>query len=353
VRAALLLSAFLALPGCSHISYYAQAINGQLEISRTAEPIGDVLADPTTDPKLIRQLQLAQRARLFASEELSLPDNGSFRSYADLQRPFVVWNVFAAPEFSVAPVEWCFPIAGCVAYRGYFSEAAAQEAGAALRAEGLDVFVAGIPVYSTLGWFDDPVLNTFLGYPEAELVGIIFHELAHQVVYVPGDSVFNESFATAVEEEGVRRWFARANNPAAYAAWRQAEERKRAFTALLVRTRDRLASVYEGPASIEQRRLGKLRALEEARAEYAALKRAWGGHAGYDKWFTETPLNNAKLISATLYADRVPAFRALLAQSADLDRFYASVRALARLPPPEREARLAEVEGKQLSAAAF
>jgi predicted aminopeptidase len=353
VKAALLLSALLVLAGCSHISYYAQAINGQLEIGRKAAPIDEVLADPATDQKVAEKLQLVRRARSFASQELGLPANATFQSYANLHRPFVVWNVFAAPEFSVTPMEWCFPIAGCVAYRGYFSEAAAQEAGAELRAEGLDVFVAGIPVYSTLGWFDDPVLNTFIGYPEAELVGILFHELAHQVVYVPGDSVFNESFATSVEEEGVRRWFERANDPAAYAAYRQAQDRKRAFTGLLVRTRDRLAAVYEQPESSEQRKQGKARILEEAKNEYAVLKQGWGGYAGYDKWFTETPLNNAKLVSATLYADRVPAFSALLAQAAgDLPRFYETVRALAQLPMPEREARLFDAEGK-LSAAAF
>lgn len=353
MKAALLLAAFLALTGCSHVSYYAQAINGQLEISHKAAPIDDVLVDPNTDPKVIQKLQLVQRARAFASEELALPANGTFLRYANLHRPFVVWNVFAAPEYSVTPVEWCFPIAGCVAYRGYFSEAAAQEAGAALRADGLDVFVAGIPVYSTLGWFDDPVLNTFIGYPEAELVGLIFHELAHQVVYVPGDTVFNESFATSVEEEGVRRWFERANNTAAYAEYQQAQARKQAFIALLVRTRDRLAAVYGQAESNQQRKLAKTRILEQANQDYAVLKQGWGGYAGYDKWFTDGPFNNAKLLSATLYADRVPAFRALRSQAADLPRFYEMVRALAQLPMPEREARLAEPEGNKLSAAAF
>jgi predicted aminopeptidase len=353
VKWALPLVALLALAGCSHVAYYTQAINGQLEISHKAAPIAEVLADPAADPKLVRQLQLVQQARAFASEELGLPANGTFQRYADLQRPFVVWNVFAAPEFSVEPLEWCFPVAGCVAYRGFFSEAAAREVGAALRADGVDVFVAGIPTYSTLGWFDDPVLNTFVGYPESELVGLLFHELAHQVVYVPGDSVFNESFATLVEEEGVRLWFERKGDPLAWAAYRQAQERRRAFTALLVRARDRLAAAYAQKVSSEQHRQQKARILAEANTEYTALKQAWGGYAGYDKWFTDTPLNNAKLVSATLYTDRVPAFRALLAQAGDLPRFYASVRAVAQLPAAEREAHLAEAEGKTLSAAAF
>ena len=341
-----------ALSGCSSLSYYTQAIHGQFEISSKATPIAQVLADPGTDPRVARQLDLVRRARAFASEALALPDNGSFRSYANLHRRFAVWNVFAAPELSVDPVEWCFPVAGCVAYRGYFSEDAARQAGEALRAEGLDVFVAGIPVYSTLGWFDDPVLNTFIGYPEAELVSILFHELAHQVVYVPGDSVFNESFATTVEEEGVRRWFEHEGEPAAYAAYRRAQARQREFTALLVHTRDRLAAVYAETEPTARMRAEKACVLAEAQAEYAALKRSWGGYAGYDKWFVETPLNNAKLLSATLYTDQVPAFAALLAQNGgDLRRFYAAVRALAALPPTERAAQLAAAAGHRVSAA--
>jgi predicted aminopeptidase len=343
-----------ALSGCSTLSYYTQAINGQLEISRKATPIDYLLADPATDPQLQRKLELVQRARAFASRELGLPDNDSFRSYADLQRPFAVWNVFAAPAFSVKPVEWCFPVAGCVAYRGYFSETAARQAGARMQAEGLDVFVAGIPVYSTLGWFNDPVLNTFIGYPEGELVGILFHELAHQLIYLPGDSLFNESFATAVEEEGVRRWFEQAHDPAAYAAYLRAQQRKREFIALLVRTRDRLAAAYGRAEPLEERKAAKARILHEAEAEYAALKRGWGGYTGYDKWFGDWPLNNAKLLAVTLYADRVPAFAALLAQSGgDLPRFYARVRSLAQLPQAERDPRLAAATAEQHVSAAF
>lgn len=355
MRVTLLLAMLLALSGCSSLSYYTQAINGQLEISRKATPIDSLLADPGITPELERKLKLVQRARAFASAELGLPDNDSFRSYADLQRPFVVWNVFAAPAFSVKPVEWCFPVAGCVAYRGYFSEAAAQAAGAALRAEGRDVFVAGIPVYSTLGWFNDPVLNTFVDYPEGELVGILFHELAHQVVYVPGDSTFNESFATAVEEEGVRRWFAQSDKPTAYAAYLRAQQRKREFIALLVRTRDRLAAAYAQAAPADELGAAKARILHATEREYDALKHSWGGYSGYDRWFGDSPLNNAKLLAVTLYADQVPAFAGLLAQSGgDLPRFYAQVRGLARLPQAQRDARLAAAKAAyRVSAAGF
>jgi predicted aminopeptidase len=342
------------LAGCSHVAYYAQAIHGQATINTRAVPIDAVLADAATNPRLANKLQLVQQARAFASDALGLPANGSYRSYVDLQRRFAVWNVFAAPAFSVTPIEWCFPIAGCVAYRGYFSEAAAQEAGAQLRAEGLDVFVAGIPAYSTLGWFDDPVMNTFIHYPEPELVGLMFHELAHQLVYLPGDSTFNESFATAVEQEGVRRWYERAHDPQGYAAYQAAQARKQAFTALLVRTRDQLAAAYAKEASVDQRAADKARIVAQAGQAYAALKQSWGGYAGYDPWFTDTPLSNAKLISATLYADRVPAFSALLAQlGGDLPRFYARVRGLAQLPAAERELQLAALLPPRLSAARF
>lgn len=339
-----LLVPLLLLSGCSHFGYYAHAIQGQLELSRRAIPLPQVLADAGTDPVVARQLKRAQAAREFASRELHLPDNGSFRGYADLGRPFALWNVFATPELSVEPVTWCFPVAGCVAYRGYFSEEAAREEAAALAARGLDVYVAGIPVYSTLGWFDDPLLNTFIHYPEAELVGLIFHELAHQVVYVPGDSAFNEAFASVVEEEGVKRWFARQGEAGALARWQQGRERKQAFQALLQRTRDRLAAAYAAAPDIDAARTAKAAILREAEREYESLRAAWGGYTGYDRWFRSTPLNNAKLTSVTLYADQVPALRALLAQvDYDLPRFYQAARRLGHLAPEARATALARL----------
>jgi len=198
-----------SLSGCANIGYYFQAVGGQMEIWNRSRPIEKLVGDERTDARLRERLSLVLKVREFASRELALPDNQSYRKYADLQRPFAVWNVFATKEFSIAPVEWCFPFAGCVAYRGYFSEEGAGQFAAGLRSQGHDVFVAGIPAYSTLGWFDDPVLNTFIFYPDAEIARLTFHELAHQVVYVSGDTVFNESFATAVELEGVDRWLGR------------------------------------------------------------------------------------------------------------------------------------------------
>ncbi len=350
---AVLLVAMLMLAGCSHVSYYLQAIHGQAEISQRAMPIATLLGESGAEGGLAARLALVQQARDFASRELKLPDNGSFRRYADLGRRYVVWNVFAAPEFAVTPKTWCFPIAGCVAYRGYFAEAAARHAAAELAAQGFDVHVAGVPVYSTLGWFDDPVLNTFIHYPEADLVGLLFHELAHQLLYVPGDSAFNESFATAVEEEGVRRWFEQRGQAAGFAAFQQAQMRKHEFVALLTATRDRLATLYEAGGEPDALRARKAQVLAQAHETYAALKRAWGGYAGYDRWFADGALNNAKLASVTLYADHLPAFRILLAQAqGDLPTLYAQARALAELPKPERHAALARAGQSRLAAEA-
>ena len=334
--------------GCAPLAYYLQAVGGQMEMSGKAVPIAELLADPSTDPELARRLTQVLAAREFASWELKLPDNDSFRRYADLERPYAVWNVFAAPELSLKPLEWCFPVAGCVAYRGYFSEAAAQAAAAELAAKGFDVFVAGIPTYSTLGWFADPVLNTFINYPEGDLVGLIFHELAHQTVYVPGDTVFNESFATAVEEVGVRRWFARQPTSTAARAWEETRRRRQDFHALLLRIRDRLAQAFAEAADEEDARARKAAVLRAAEAEYEALRASWGGYSGYDRWFRTTPLNTAKLASAIVYLDHLPAFRALLScLDGDLPAFYEAVRSLAQLASEERNTLLAGLAGGQ------
>src|SRR4051812_10885006 len=203
-RCILLALSASSLCGC----YLIQAATGQMQIVSKRQPIAEVIRDPATSEKLKARLEYVAAARDFASRELGLPDNESYRSYADLGRPYVVWNVFAAPEFSVEPRQWCFPIAGCVVYRGYFSEAAAQRYARKLRRRGDDVAVGGVAAYSTLGHFKDPVLSTMLGWSDAQLAATLFHELAHQVVYVPGDSQFNESFATVVEEAGLERWLA-------------------------------------------------------------------------------------------------------------------------------------------------
>jgi predicted aminopeptidase len=335
------LGALYFVSGCVSLEYYAQAVGGHLEVIRLAVPIEERLRDADTPEPLRAKLAKVLAIREFASRDLALPDNGSYRRYADIGRPFVVWNVFGAPEFSVKPLESCFLFAGCVSYRGFYSEEAAQRHAASLAERGHDIYVGGVAAYSTLGWFSDPVLSTFIQYPEPEVARIVFHELAHQVVYVKGDTMFNESFAAAVEDEGVRRWLGREGTPAQRAAYEDSRRRRSEFVALVGKYRALLAAFYDRPAGPEEKRAGKRRQFSAMQDEYLALKASWGGFAGYDRLMARGA-NNALLASIASYAELVPAFRALLAQKHDdLPAFYATVRELAKLDKPERDARLA------------
>jgi predicted aminopeptidase len=344
VRRLLLYAALVPLVcGCTTLRYYSQAVSGQLDLMRRAVPIDEQLARDAVPVALKLKLQAVVRIREFASRELGLPDNGSYRSYADLGRPYALWNVFAAPEFSPDPVDSCFVLAGCVSYRGYFSETDALAEGAARRAQGYDVYVGGVPAYSTLGWFDDPVLNTFIRYPEAELARLMFHELAHQLLYVASDTSFNESFAATVEQVGVERWLAQRGSDRDRAAYGRLQRMRREFVALIVKYRALLEQYYRQDLPVEVKRLGKAQRFAEMGEEYRQLKASWGGFAGYDRWFAGQP-NNATLASVALYTELMPAFQALLRRTAgDLPRFYAAVEDLAKLPKEERDARLRSV----------
>ncbi len=322
------------------MSYYSQAVSGQYRVWSASKPIDKLLDDDETDPVLRQRLELVSEITAFAANELSLPDDGSYRHYADLGRPYVLWNVFAAPEFSLEPVTWCFPIAGCVGYRGYFSEQDAQEFAEGLREKDLDVYVGGVPAYSTLGWFDDAVLNTFIDYADADLARLIFHELAHQVAFAPGDTTFNESFATTVELEGVRRWLVSTGRSDQMATVDMALERQQEFVDLVMRTRGALEAVYQSGLPEEAMLQRKVDTYSNLRAEYQELKIKWGGYSGYDRWF-EHQLNNAKLASVATYNQLVPAFQRLLAENdGDLKAFYKSVVALTKMTPEERQTRL-------------
>lgn len=331
----------LALGGCASPAYYLQAVSGQFELWRLSRPIAAVQADPATAPALRAKLATAARIRDFASNELALPDNGSFRTYATLARPYVVWNVFAAEEFSVKAREGCFPVAGCVDYRGYFSQAGAEAYAASLRAQGFEVHVGGVPAYSTLGWFDDPLLSTFIDYPETELARLIFHELSHHVLYARGDTEFNESFAVAVEQEGLRRWLAREADPVRQAAFERAQRIRAGFQRLVLDTLDRLETLYDSPLPAQDKRREKARILAGLRQDYEGLKAGpWQGFAGYDPWFGQE-INNATLASIGLYHRLVPAFEILLARHhRDLPRFYDEVKILTTLSVDERREKL-------------
>jgi len=330
----------LALAGCADIGYYMQSMGGQFDVWNRERPIGDVIADPATPAALREKLEGVQRIREFASRDLGLPDNASFRRYADLGRPFVVWNVFAAPEFSTKPLQWCFPVAGCVGYRGYFDKAEAERFAADLAAGGGDVYVGGVPAYSTLGWFADPVLNTFAHYPDPGIARLIFHELAHQVVYVRNDSVFNESFAVTVAREGIRRWLERHGSAHDKATYERMRHYREGFIRLVQDYRERLDALYASGLAPQEMRERKRELLEAMTRDYGKLKAGWNGFGGYDRWFAQRP-NNALIASVTIYTQMVPAFQALLEREGrDLPRFYLAVRELAGLDKQERTRRL-------------
>jgi len=321
-----------------HGCYLLQAAQGQMQIASKREPIETVLRRDSTPEQTRKRLEYASAARDFASHELHLPDNASYRSYADLGRDSVVWNVFATREFSVEPKRWCFPIVGCVVYRGYFKEASARRYALHLRMRGYDAMVGGVPAYSTLGHFNDPILNTMMGWSDAQLAATLFHELAHQLIYVPGDSQFNETFATAVEEVGLERWLVSIGQPQQLVAWRKYQDRQEQFIQLLLRTRDRLRTLYASNLPEEQMRARKQTIFGELKFEYTTLRASWNGYAGYDRWF-DRALNNAHLVSAATYHGCLPGFMRILdSVGGDLPRFYDEVRRISKLAQEERTA---------------
>jgi len=335
------------LSGCADLGYYWQSVNGHLILLNAARPVDDWLGDTHTPMPLKSRLALAQRIRRFAVTELKLPDNPSYHRYADVHRSAVVWNVVAAPALSLQLRTWCFPVAGCVGYRGYFSESAARAEAAQLAAEGFETSVYGVPAYSTLGWMNwaggDPLLSTFIGYPEGELARLVFHELAHQVAYAPDDTVFNESFATAVERLGVQRWLNTQASDDVRQAHTAFDGRRRQFRALALATRLELQDIYESKVPKHQYRKSqaalKLIAMQRFQDNYAQLKAAWGGFAGYDPWVARA--NNASFGAQAAYDELVPGFEALFEREGrDWSRFYEAVNRLARLPRDERHALL-------------
>jgi predicted aminopeptidase len=340
--AALFLCASLA--ACGNAGYYTHLLKGQVELLRAREPITDIVADESRDPVLRRRLALVLEARDFAVTALHLPDNGSYRRYADVGRAYVLWNVFAAPEFALTGKQWCYPFYGCFTYRGYYDETRAAEYASGLRDKGWDVFVSGVPAYSTLGWFDDPVLNSMLHWDDATLIGTVFHELAHQRYFLRDDTVFNESYATFVEEEGLRQWLAARGE--ADPGVQQRRQRQAGFVALVQDARARLEALYAQMLPEEQMRARKADEIERLRQDYRTLRDGeWGGFSGYDRWFG-TEINNAKLLPVGLYHQWVPAFEALFEQSGrDWRAFHAAVEDLGRLNADARQQRLETLAG--------
>ena len=370
----LLLPLLLSLSSCADLSYYWQSVEGHVSLMKAARTVNDWLADAQTPEKLKAKLALTQKIRIFAAEELKLPDNPSYKRYADLKRKAVVWNVVAAPALSLKLKTWCFPVAGCVGYRGYFSEAEAKLEAEELKKQDFDVSVYGVPAYSTLGWSNwaggDPLLSTFIGYPEGELARIVFHELAHQVVYVADDTAFNESFATAVERLGGTRWLAKYGSDAVKAEYEVYDGRRRQFKALTKATRLQLVEVYDenkplagdntALIAIKSRAKNEVKndvkseeddkvkteiknkIIESFKSQYELLKTSWNGYAGYDNWVKQA--NNAAFGALAAYDDGVPQFEALFEQQGgDWQKFYAAVQRLAAMPKEARQQALKKI----------
>jgi predicted aminopeptidase len=328
---------------CASLDYYAHVTRGQVQLLAGRKPVAAMLADESVDASLRARLQQAQAARRFASDRLALPRNRSYTSYVDLDRPYVTWNVFAAPEFSVEPVTHCFPFAGCVAYLGFFDRGRAERAAARLAAQGNDISIEGAAAYSTLGWFADPILSSMLRWNDDQLDGVIFHELAHQVAYAKDDTTFNESFATFVQTEGLREWRVKRGLPSADTS---AHARSEAFVRLVLDLRERLATVYAKTSDADTMRAEKQDEIAAFRTRYAQLRgKEWQGDTRYDAWVNE-PINNARLVPFGLYDRWVPAFAQLFrATGSRWSSFHACVRALARAARSEREPMLKALAG--------
>lgn len=325
-----------AVSGCSTVSYYSQAVGGHLKLMSAREPIDELLASEETDPELKKKLQTLVDARQFAANTLKLPDNESYNTYAATGRRYVTWNVVAAEEFSLRAKTWCFPVAGCVSYKGYFAEEDAIAYGEELAEENLDVVIGGATAYSTLGWFDDPVLDTMLNGGDIRYVGTLFHELGHQVLYIKDDSNFNEAFATFVEQEGLRIWLRERGEAERIELYNNFQKRGEGFADLLKKTRANLIALYKEDIADDLKREKKQGVFDQMQLDYQDLKDSWDGYSGYDGWFSRE-LNNARLISVATYRRFIPAFAAMYADvDKDLPAFYEKAKSVADLPAEQR-----------------
>jgi len=344
-RSLLLITLAAVLAGCTGVGYYAESLNGHLRIMAARQDVARLVADPGTPAELKARMESASAIRQFASDALDLPDNASYRSYVDIGRDYVTVAVYAAPEFSLAPVAKCFPVFGCVPYQAFFSVDNARKAAAALQAEGLDVHVSGVTAYSTLGWTSDPLLSTMFRDDETSLAALVFHELAHSQVYVQDDSAFNEGFATAVEISGVRRWLRAQGDAEGLRRYEGSRARMADFLGLIAEARKELHGVYSGPGTEAEKRAGKQAAIERLRQRYRQIREArWNGYSGYDAWFA-APINNARLAATSVYNDLVPDFLRLFELcGGDYGRFYAEVARIGGLDRGERQAALEAVK---------
>jgi predicted aminopeptidase len=345
----LLLFSSLSFSACSSLGYYGQAISGQLELMSRERPIDEVIKDKSTSDELKVKLELAKKARTFATQQLHLPDNESYTEYADLERPYVVWNVVATPAYSIQPRQWCFLIVGCLSYRGSFDKSDALELATDLKQQGMDTSVFGTAAYSTLGYFDDPLLNTMLRNGDTNMVGVIFHELAHQKVYVDSDTAFNEAFASAVEQEGLRRWFDQMGTPEQYQAYLLKRQYRHEFFSLITRTRSELDRAFKTAVTDVEKRERKQEIYTNFKNSYKKWSNKTNYHA-FDKWM-QRDLNNSHLALVATYQDLVPAFTNLLASvDGNLDKFYKLVASISEKDKSKRKAMLVMYKGIKTTA---
>jgi predicted aminopeptidase len=319
------------------MAYYSQAVRGHLKLMNSREDIAGLVSSSKTDARLKTQLQRVQSIRQFASQQIGLPDNKSYKSYAATGKKFVTWNVVAADEFSVEPKKWCFPIAGCVSYKGYYKKSHAETLAQNLHQQGLDTTVNGATAYSTIGWFDDPVLDTMLRGSDLRLAGLIFHELAHQQLYIKGDSDFNEAYASFVEQEGVRAWLKSEGNLNKLNDYANVLKRRAEFSDLLLTARLKLQELYSGKGSKVVMRKKKQLVFSELKESYQHYKLKWNQFAGYDAWFS-VEINNARLVSTATYRRLVPAFTALFSeQKENFGLFFTKTKSISLLDKKQRE----------------
>ena len=343
IKYSILILGTFTVSACSSFGYYMDLMSGHSELLEQQKPISEILANKKTESKLRQLLETSQKIRDFASKELYLPENDSYRTYANIKRPYAVWNVVAAKEFSIKPKKWCFLFVGCLSYRGYFSKEDASTYANELKKEGYDVYVAGAKAYSTLGWFDDPLLNTMMYKSEARRAGIIFHELAHQVVYIDDDSAFNEAFATTVEQEGIRRWMAKKGKSKQYEQYRVNKKRDAQLNALLRETREKLKQLYKTKINEKEKRQEKKLIFSLMQKKNQLLKKSWGDYTVYDKWMSQE-LNNAHLLLIATYHNLVPAFKAMLKkENNNLKKFYNAVEQLGQLDKEKRNKQLKQL----------
>jgi len=327
----------LLLQGCSTLSYYHQAISGQSELLQKRIPITAALADKNLDAQVRQKLLIVQEARVFAVKELGLPDNKSYHDYADLKRPYVMWSVFVTPAFSLKPKRWCYPVVGCITYRNYFSQSDAQAYADKMQAQGYDVYVTGVPAYSTIGWFDDPVTNTMMHWQDYDLVGTLFHELAHQKFYIKNDTMFNESLARTIEHEGLRRWMGSRLRDDVHKKYLLEDQREAEFVRIVLDARKELELLYAKKDVAEKTLPAKLDIFRSLRREYIQLRKQWKGYEAYDNWMF-SGVNNAKVQAIATYYDYVPAFKRMLAeQGDDLSLFYRHIEKLMNMNKKERD----------------